>query len=90
MNFHRDPLKDIKIRQDPGRNGVWFDDVVDAIKSWWFYEIIDHQKQDMYPWQRIIILQIDWYIYHVPCRIDGNDYYLITLFPSRKSTKKYL
>jgi len=90
MNFHRDPAKDIKIRGELWRNGVWFDDIAGAIDWWDLIEIINHHNQVLYPEQHIMIVSINWYLYNVPCYIDGDDCRMITIYPSRKSTKKYL
>ena len=43
-----------------------------------------------YPNQKILIIDVDGYAYLVPCVIDKNEYFLKTIIPSRKATKKYL
>jgi len=51
---------------------------------------MDHPNKDKYPNQKIIIVNVDGYAYLVPFVIDGNEYFLKTIIPSRKATKKYL
>ena len=43
-----------------------------------------------YPHQKIIIIDIEGYAYLVPCVRNENEYFLKTIIPSRKATKKYL
>ena len=38
----------------------------------------------------ILIIDVDGYAYLVPYVIDKNEYFLKTIIPSRKATKKYL
>jgi hypothetical protein len=36
------------------------------------------------------VVEIEGYAYLVPCVINGDEYFLKTIIPSRKATKKYL
>ena len=50
----------------------------------------DHPNKDKYPNQKIMIIDIDNYAYLVPFAIEESEYFLKTIIPSRKATKKYL
>ncbi|MCP3681391.1 MAG: toxin [bacterium] len=54
-------------------------------------DIIEHPNQKKYPDQQMLVVKIDRYIYLVPFVEEGeNTYFLKTIIPSRKATKKYL
>jgi hypothetical protein len=67
--------------------GVCFDDVMIALEKGKDIAIIDHPSEK-YVHQKILLIEIDHYIYEVP--FVEKDYFLKTLYPSRKFTKKYL
>jgi len=50
----------------------------------------NHPNKKKYPNQKILIIDVDEYAYLVPCVIDKDEYFLKTIIPSRKATKKYL
>ena len=53
-------------------------------------DIVEHPNQDRYRGQRVIIVQIEGYVYLVPC-LDEEEYVVLkTIIPSRKATRKYL
>ena len=70
--------------------GITFDEIVQKIKSG--AKVIDtvHPNQTKYPNQKIMIVDVDGYAYLVPYVIDKDEYFLKTIIPSRKATKKYL
>ena len=70
--------------------GITFEEIVKRIE--YGAEIIemDHPNKKKYPNQKILIIDVDGYAYLVPCVIDRNEYFLKTIIPSRKATKKYL
>jgi hypothetical protein len=51
---------------------------------------VDHPNKKKYPNQRILIVDVSGYAYMVPFIKDDNEYFLKTIIPSRKATKKYL
>ena len=69
---------------------VSFEEVVDAINEGGLLETIDHHNQKQHPNQKIAIVKIGSYAYHVPFIIDKDKIFLKTIYPSRKATKKYL
>ena len=89
--------KEIIIEFDQNKNkylkewrGVNFDDVLWCSSNGYIRDIIPHHNQEMYPGQRIMLIEINEYIYQVPYRQDGSKITLMTVFPSRKFTKMYL
>tara|TARA_R110000868_G_scaffold392875_1_gene663705 strand:- start:18475 stop:18675 length:201 start_codon:yes stop_codon:yes gene_type:complete len=53
-------------------------------------DVIQHHNQQDYSGQEIILLEIDHYVWMVPCRTGTDGTQLITAFRSRKYTKLYL
>jgi len=72
------------------KRGITFEEIVQKIESGAKYFENDHPNKLKYPNQKIIIIEIDEYVFLVPCVITGNEYFLKTIIPSRKATKQYL
>jgi hypothetical protein len=53
-------------------------------------EVKRNPNQNKYPNQMIIIIDIDGYVYFVPFVLCEKGFFLKTIIPSRKLTKKYL
>ncbi|TVQ96708.1 MAG: BrnT family toxin [Desulfovibrionales bacterium] len=70
--------------------GVTFEDVVHKIEGGALVIEAEHPNPIKYPNQRILIVDIDGYAFLVPFARDGEDFFLKTIIPSRKATKKYL
>ncbi len=70
--------------------GITFEEIVQKIGSGAKVIETDHPNKKKYPNQKILIVDVDGYAYLVPCIIDKNEYFLKTIIPSRKATKKYL
>ena len=70
--------------------GITFEEIVNRIELGAKIIETDHPNQKKYPNQKILIIDVDGYAYLVPCVIDKNEYFLKTIIPSRKATKKYL
>ena len=70
--------------------GITFEEIVRKIESGAKVIETDHPNKKKYPNQKILIVDVDGYAYLVPCVIDKNEYFLKTIIPSRKATKKYL
>ena len=70
--------------------GITFEEIVHRIASGAKVIETDHPNKKKYPNQKILIVDVDGYAYLVPCVIDKNEYFLKTIIPSRKATKKYL
>lgn len=65
---------------------VCFEDVMDAIYWWWIVDIIPNKK---YPNQQNLLVKVNNYIYVCPFVENNNDYFLKTIYPSRKYNKIY-
>ena len=70
--------------------GITFEEIVQRIESGAKVIETDHPNKDKYPNQKIMIIDIDNYTYLVPFVIEESEYFLKTIIPSRKATKKYL
>ena len=68
---------------------ITFDELVQRIESGATVIENDHPNKTKYPHQKILIVNIEGYAYLVPCVITGNEYFLKTIIPSRKATKKF-
>ena len=53
-------------------------------------DIAEHQDQEKYPRQMILIVNINDYAYLIPFIETDNEVILKTIIPGRKATKKYL
>lgn len=72
--------------------GVGFEEVIEALFKNKILDDIEHKNPKRYPNQRLLILQINNYIYAVPYVRDDKKgvKFLKTIYPSRVFTKKYL
>ncbi|MCB2184121.1 MAG: BrnT family toxin [Desulfobulbaceae bacterium] len=70
--------------------GITFEEIVQRISAGAKIIETDHPNQNKYPNQKILIVDVDGYAYLVPCVRTKNEYFLKTIIPSRKATKKYL
>ena len=70
--------------------GISFEEVVQRIADGAKIIETDHPNQEKYPNQKILIVDVVGYAYLVRCVKDGNEYFLKTIIPSRKATRKYL
>ncbi len=69
--------------------GVSFEEIVAAIESENFLDILDHPNQEQYPNQYFFVVRIKGYVWLVPFVRDGKQCFLKTAFPSRKANKTY-
>ncbi len=69
--------------------GITFEEIVQRIESGAKAIETDHPNKEKYPNQKILIIDVEGYAYLVPCVIDKNEYFLKTIIPSGKATKKY-
>ena len=70
--------------------GITFEEIVQKIESGAVVVNTKHPNKKKYQNQKIMVVDIDGYAYLVPYIIDKNIYFLKTIIPSRKATKKYL
>ncbi len=67
---------------------VSFEQIIDQIKAGEILAVTRNKKD--YPGQLIAIIKLNGYAYQVPLRVRKGYIQLITVFPSRKYTKKLL
>jgi uncharacterized DUF497 family protein len=73
-----------------GTRGISFKQVAEILEQEDELDVIDHPNQEKYPGQKMIVVNIEGYIYLVP-RVETKDgVFLKTIIPSRKMTAKYL
>ena len=70
--------------------GVSFEDVEKAILNNKLFASIEHYNQQKYPGQKVFVIEISDYAYYVPYIEEEEFYFLKTIFPNRKATKKYI
>jgi len=69
---------------------ISFEEVILSIQKGKLLDVQKHHNPKKYPNQKIFIIEINNYVYLVPFVEDENKYFLKTIIPSRKATKKYL
>ncbi len=75
-----------KNKQLQEMRGVGFEEILDTE----LIDVIPHPNAEKYPNQYQLLFYFNSYVYYVPCVIeDDGTYFLKTIIPSRKLTKKY-
>lgn len=87
MHYVYDDQKNLKLKAE---RGVSFEDVIAAIHNDKILAIIPHHNKKEYPNQKILVIEINDYVYLVPYLEEADLLILKTVFPSRKFTKLYL
>jgi hypothetical protein len=82
-----DPEKNTKLKEERGVN---FEDVILALEHGKFLDLIPHHNPSKYITQDILVVEINHYIYLVPCVQQENILILKTVYPSRRATALYL
>jgi len=85
--FDWDSEKNIWLKEN---RGISFEDIIFYIENDCLIDDTEHPNKQKYPRQRILVLNIDNYIYLVPYIEKDDEIFLKTIIPSRKATKKYL
>lgn len=67
-----------------------FERIVAAIESGQLLDILIHPNQERYPRQKLLVVRLQRYAWLVPMIESDDGLFLITAFPSRKATRKYL
>jgi hypothetical protein len=70
--------------------GIGFQDIVYHIDKGNLIAVADHPNQGKFQNQKILYVQVDDYVYMVPCVESGGITFLKTIIPSRKETKRLL
>ena len=72
------------------KRGITFEEIVERIESGAKVIETNHPNKKKYPNQKILIVDLNGYAYLVPYVRDEHEYFLKTIIPSRKATRKYL
>jgi uncharacterized DUF497 family protein len=81
MKFDFDPEKNELLFE---MRGVTFFQVIETISENGVLLNVPHPKSEQYPNQWMFVIEIERYTYCVPYVIDGDTYFLKTIFPNRK------
>ncbi|CAM8645584.1 hypothetical protein MCEMIE11_01291 [Burkholderiales bacterium] len=71
------------------QRGIGFERVVVAIQEGGLLDIRIHPNSSRYPNQRLLLVEVDHYVYLVPVVEEQHYYFLKTIIPSRKATQEY-
>ena len=83
MTFNWNDDKNQQLKQE---RGISFERVVIAIEEGALLDVLQHPNQARCANQLILVVEIESYAICVPCVIQQDEYFLKTLFPSRKYT----
>jgi uncharacterized DUF497 family protein len=72
------------------QRGIGFEEIITLIEAGKLLASIDNPNQDEYAQQKIYLIDIEQYVWLVPYINRGDVIRLITCYPSRKITKKWL
>lgn len=72
-----------------GTRGLGFEEIIQIMEGGAFVRFGPNPNQRKYPGGEAFEVQVGDYIFIVPFEMDGEDYRLKTLFPSRKVTKEH-
>ena len=87
LSFDWNEVKNEKLKSE---RGIGFEDVAKAFLGGGLIKIIDHPNRERYPKQKVIFLNIKNYVYLVPFVRNKDVFFLKTIIPSSKFTKKLL
>jgi hypothetical protein len=80
-----------KNQQLIAQRGIGFEEIIAALQTDKLLEVIKHHNFLKYPGQQVYIVEVRNYIYVVPfVEKAPREFFLKTIFPSRKLTKQYL
>jgi len=70
--------------------GISFEEIVATIEASGLLDELVHPNQTRYARQRLLVVALSGYAYVVPCVVQEDDYFLKTIYASRKATRDYL
>jgi len=87
MSFYWNEDKNNLLKRE---RSISFERIVIAIEEGHLLDVLEHPNKGKYGNQIILVVEVEQYAFCVPCvpEEDG-DYFLKTLYPSRKYTKAY-
>ncbi|MCP9804258.1 DUF4258 domain-containing protein [Cyanobium sp. T1G-Tous] len=72
------------------QRSIHFEAVVVAIETGSLLDVLAHPNPEQYPSQRILVVEVNQYVYLVPYVEDDDYLFLKTIIPSREATRDYL
>ena len=69
---------------------ISFERIIVAIEQNCLLDILEYPNKEKYSNQLLLLVEIDRYVYVVPCILENDVCFLKTIFPSRKYTARYL
>jgi len=85
-NICWDPTKNQKLKTE---RGVSFEEVLACIENHQVLTVMRNPSKK-YKNQKVLVIELNNYVYYVPFVEAGDDLFLKTIIPSRKLTKEYL
>jgi uncharacterized DUF497 family protein len=85
--FNWDTGKNVWLHEN---RGICFEDVLYYIEIGGLRDDLVHPNSGRYANQRLIVVEIEKYIYLIPYIETEEELFLKTIIPSRKATRKYL
>lgn len=85
--FDWNTIKNVKLLAE---RGICFEDIVVAIGDGGWLDTIDHPNQINHRGKKILIIEVNSYVFLVPFIEDDEKILLKTIYASRKFTVKYL
>ena len=79
-----------KNQQLGAQRSIHFEAVVVAIETGGLLDVLAHPNPEQYPGHRILVVEVNQYVYLVPYVEDDDYLFLKTIIPSRKATRDYL
>lgn len=70
--------------------GISFEDILFSMQNGDLLDDVCHPNSGKYPDQRLFVVNVDDYVYLVPYIETADEFFLKTIIPSRKATKRYL
>lgn len=84
MKISFDLKKDAWLRNN---RGIGFEEIIKSIAEGLIHCNVTNKK---HPSQMIIAVEVNRYIYAVPYEVKNEEIHLITIYPSRKLTRRFL
>lgn len=78
--------KNLKLKRE---RGISFEQAVMHIERGGLLDVIQHPNTKKFPHQRVLVVQMQGYVYAVPFVEQGEERFLKTIIPSRKLTRQY-
>jgi hypothetical protein len=80
------PEKNELLKQE---RGISFEEILLNIQIGSEIDLYEHPNQERYPGQKVSVVLVEGYAYLVPFVESEEEFFLKTIIPSRKATKRY-